>query len=225
MSMLRSPALIACTLLSAGLALPSAGRAALHPGVEIGLEYSTFRYEKELPGWDVGWSPSFTGGFKLEIPVHDPISILTGVRYVRMADRVKYDTGSGIPRQYGEFRLTQDYVSVPVLMEHRFMHTGRLAFCFGPEFGYLVAAHLKTDETLDDGVTLTPRTSDDDVTDALKRFDLALDFSAGYDFPVGKQAWSLTLRYRRSLMGSAKDDRRYGDWRPHALEGLRGYGW
>ncbi|HYM82353.1 MAG TPA: porin family protein [Candidatus Limnocylindria bacterium] len=215
---------VLCTILCL-VVVPALGFARVRLGVEAGVNLSTLRYDDELPPWDPGWQASFAGGTNFEIPLVDRFSLMTGPRYVRQGNRVKYDTGPGSVRQVGEFRVVQDYVSLPILLAFRPLPSRRFFVSLGPEIAYLLSGRLVVEETLFTGGVPEERSEYADIEDDLKKTNLSLDFGGGLEFSLEKHIGVLQLRYTHGVSGVAEKDRWFSDWKTRGIEGLLGVRW
>ncbi len=194
-------------------------------GLVAGVNVSRFRYDDELPPWDPGWRASFTGGTEVVVPFGNRLSVLTGPRYVRHTNRVKYDTGPGSLRQVGEFHATQDYLSLPVLLALRPLPSRRLFVSVGPEVGVLLAGRLIVDETLTIGASSDRRHSNENIKNKLKCANLSLDVGLGFEFPVGGHVAVTNVRYLSGLVGVAKKSAWYSNWTTEGVESFVGFRW
>ncbi|MBI5711238.1 MAG: PorT family protein [Candidatus Eisenbacteria bacterium] len=204
---------------------PSLGRARIHAGVEAGLNLSSLRYDDQLPPWDPGWRTSFTGGACLEIPLRGRFALAAGLRYVQQGNRVKYDTGPGSLRQVGEFRVVQNYVSIPMLLKCRPLPSRRIILSVGPEIGFLLSGRLIVEETLITGGVPDERTEYDNIRDHLRKTNLTLDVGTGFEFPMENHVGVMSLRYTHGLTGTANKDAWFSDWKTRGIEWLVGMRW
>ena len=215
----------AWAILSAFL-VPSTVPAEVSFGVQAGANVSRLRYEEERPAWHTGWRASFTGGAEIVVPIKDRLSLLTGPRYVRQTHHVKYDTGNTtLPRQVGEFQITQDYVSLPVLLAIRPLASRRVFFCLGPEAGLLLAGRLIGDDTQALGASTPTAHRDEDIKDKLKSANLTIDAGLGIEFPVSAHVAVTSVRYTHGVVGVAKKGDWISDWKTQGVEGLLGFRW
>lgn len=206
------------------LVIPCRAMARVRIGAELGLNYSSLHYD-DLSGfpmsiWDPGWRTSFTGGATLQMPIRGPFDLVTGVRYVQQGNRVKFDDASMAPPLHGEFRVYQDYVSVPALLTYYPSARKRFFISLGPEVGFLVAAH----SVIEYSSPPLPDGSTDDRKD-LSSTNVALDAATGYEFPAGNHVGTVSLRYTHGLTGVPKEGRFLTDWQTRGAEFLVGMRW
>lgn len=217
MNVLHRHLLIALSCACVLFVTPRVADARLHPGVEAGWNFSSVRLDQDIPGATFGGIGTFTAGFTLEIPLQDPISIQTGLRFVRKGGRLSVSDSAfvgigsdsiGVARQ-ADLNFTQDYLEIPVLFRHRFMHEGQLIFDAGLAFGFLRHA--------------TPS------TDAVESIDYSFEGAVGYDFGRGRQTWTGTLRYDMGLGNVVKDGVTSGgesaNWKTQGIQLLIGTRW
>src|SRR6267378_5468687 len=202
------------------IASPSRSAARVRPGIEFGLNYSSFNYYHRdvVPAsyWDPGWRPSFTGGATLEVPIRGRFDLVTGVRYVQQGNRVKFDDGQGTLN--GEFRIYANYISMPALLTYYPTAKRRFFASLGPEIGLLVSAYSVLEYTVP---PLAAGYTND--KQSLERTNVMIDGSAGYEFPVENHAGVVSLRYARGLTGIAKNW--LTDWDTRGVEMLVGMRW
>ena len=206
---------------------PTTGHAAVRPGVEVGVNVSSLSYDDDsyslFDYWDRGWLTSFTGGASLEIPFQERLSLVTGLRYVRQGNRVKYDTTPSGTALIGEFRVIQDYISVPVLLAVRPFPTRRLVLSLGPEVAYLLSAQLMDDVTT--SFIPAPVNEFRDIRDELETANLTLDAGAAYEFPMENHVGVVGVRYTHGLIGVANEDYWISNWKTRGIETLIGMRW
>ncbi len=217
--------LTAAVLLFVSLAAAQPTEAKVRTGVEVGLNYSTLVYERELPPWENGGRRlSLTAGTFLDVPMGGWASLVPGLRYVQQGNRIEYDTGPGAVRQVGEFRVAQNYLSLPILVKLHVVRSRRFFVTLGPEVAYLVSAHLIVEEEVIAG-TSVPRTEYDDILARMERMNLSLGGGVGLEFPMENHVGMVQLRYSEGLVGTAREIHWYSDWRTRGLEGLVGLRW
>jgi len=180
-------------------------------GVELGpsLEMLSYSGETEQPvaglGTVRGYSAvaRFGGSVFLHLNWHDKLDGLAGVRYSSRGNRAIYAMSSGYPS--GEYDLYLNYVSAYVLARY---HLGQLPGVFlsaGPEFGYLIGAHLSR----------TTGSSPIDITDQVERFQVALVLGAGYEKGFGGHCFVLSAYHTMGLMSLRNTSHQYeSDFKP-----------
>jgi hypothetical protein len=209
---------------------PSFGLAAVRPGVEIGANLSSLRYD-DVPDyladlWHRRWKTSVTGGASLQIPLRGRLALATGLRYVQQGNRVQYDTFvPGFGRVVGEFRVLQDYLAVPALLECRPLPSRRFFFTLGPEIGFLVSARIVTEQTLFSGGPPLTSSETRSITSDLDRTNLSLNGGMGLEFPMGVHVGVTSLRYSRGLTGVTRPNAWVTDWKTHGVEWSVGMRW
>ncbi len=224
----RHRTLIACCAVAAVLA-PRGADARLHPGLEAGWNLAGVRFEQSVPGSSSSGLGSGVLGLTLEVPVYDPISIATGLRLVTKGARVtRPDTtmvGSPATPEVVSVQgdLRQSYLELPVLMRHRFMHTGRLSFDVGATFGFLLEASSGVYPAAPGGHPPGPGTVD--IRSSLAPVDYSIEAAAGYDFPIGAHAMSARLRYDRGLNRCSTAAGLPTNWRTQGVQLLLGLSW
>lgn len=206
------------------LGMPTRAGARVRAGVEIGLNYSTLHYD-DLSGfpmslWDPGWRPSFTAGATLQIPIRGQFGLVTGLRYVQQGNRVTYNDPGEVPPLRGEFRIYQDYVSVPALLTAHLSSAPRFFLSAGPEVAFLVAAH----SVIDQSSPALPSKSTD-FKDTMNSVNVTLDAATGYEFPVEQHVGTVSVRYAHGVTGVAKQGQWGTDWQTRGVEFLIGMRW
>jgi hypothetical protein len=194
--------------------------AGVRAGVEIGLNYSSLHYYHldQIPEifWDPGWRPSFTGGVTLQVPIRGRFDLVTGLRYVQQGNRVKFNA----PPLVGEFRVYQDYLSMPALLTYYPMKSHRLFFSLGPEIGLLISAHSVME--FSKPISSSQSTND---KDRLESTNVTVDASTGYEFPVENHVGVVSLRYTHGLTDAAKREDWNTGWETRGVELLLGMRW
>ena len=203
--------------------MPSLAVARVRAGVELGVNYSSLDYDDlgrpPMSLWDPGWRASFTGGATLQFPLRGRFDLVTGLRYVQQGNRVKVDEAEA-PPLHAEFRIYQDYVSVPALLTYYPSTKQRFFLSLGPEVGFLVAArsiiHYSSPPFPD---------ASTDEKDGMEGINVTLDAAAGYEFPAGDHVAITSLRYTHGVTGVAKEDHWVTDWQTRGVEFLVGMRW
>jgi outer membrane protein with beta-barrel domain len=214
------------TLLLPGATSPAFAR--LRPGIEAGLDVSSLHYDENFPfvPWDKEWRTSFTGGATLEIMQHGRFTLVSGLRYVQQGNRVKFDTGPDpLFQLVGEFRIVQNYLAVPALVELRLLGSRRLFVSLGPEIGFLLSGRLIVEETEISGGRRDESTEYRNIRDDLDPTDVTLDAGTGFEFPMENHVGVVQIRYTHGLTGVAKKDQWFSDWKTRGVEVIAGVRW
>jgi len=210
----------ACLIL---LAAPGAAGARVRPGIEVGANVSSFRYDEDvfpMQYWGARrWRPSFTGGMTLDVPIRGPWALSTGVRYVMEGNRVSFDTRP-VGGPAGEFRLSGHYLSVPVRAAWRPSFAPVAFVGLGPEVAILLVGRSTLENTTDPVLQRS-----ETITRDFQRVMVALDAEAGVELPHGSRAWVVTIRYAHGLTGAAKKEQWASDWKTRGVEALLGMKW
>lgn len=218
-------AIAALCLIPLATASPAVAR--LRLGVEAGANLSTLRYDDELSVWDNGWRTSFTGGAVFEILQPGRFALVTGLRFVRQGNEVSYEylTGPSSDRVIGEFRIFQDYLAVPVLMEFRPLHSRRLFVSLGPEIGILVSARLDDERAVISGGTRSESTVSRNIKSDLTPANVTLDVGMGFEFPMENHVGVAQVRYVHGVIDVADKDAWITNWKTQGVEVLTGIRW
>jgi hypothetical protein len=125
-------------------------RAGARFGLEVGANVSSLRYTDangiiSAFGWDPGWRASFTGGASVEFPWRRTVSVMTGLRYVQQGDKVEFGTSPPVSSLTGEFRISQNYLAVPLLLAFRPFPSPRCFLAAGPEGAVLLSGKASTE--------------------------------------------------------------------------------
>jgi hypothetical protein len=147
------------------------------------------------------------------------------LRYVQEGNRVEYDTGPGSVRQVGEFRMVQNYLSVPLLLQFRPPRMGGFFLSLGPEVAFLLSGRLIVEQTIDIGSGPVPNTEYDDIHRDLEPTNLSLDAGLGVEVPMENHVGVVQLRYSHGLTGVADPDEWFSDWKTQGIEWLAGMRW
>ena len=206
-----------------GLAATGPAAAKVRPVVEAGLHYSTVDYDHDLAGvlttiWDNGWRPSFTGGAYVEWPLGSRFRLSPGLRYVQKGNRAHVEQPGVLN---GEFRLLQDYLAIPVLLQLRPFASPRVAFSLGPEVAYLLTAHAISETT----VLGFPRTGYNDIRNEMDDFDVSIEAGVEYAFPLENHEGFMRLRYSEGLVGVADASQWLSDWSTRGIQTVLGLRW
>ena len=203
---------------------PTPARSRVQLGFELGANVSTLRYEHLAPYpptlyWDPGWRTSLTAGVSLELPLRRRVSVLTGLRYVQMGNRVQVRDPMPPPLT-AEFRIAQHYLAVPVLLAARPFPSQRIFLAGGPEGALLISGRSFVDYT-----SPALGSTSSSITQDLRRTNLSLNAQAGVEFPAGKHLGMATLRQSYGLVEVQKKDHWGVAWRTRGVEGLVGIRW
>jgi len=127
-------------------------------------------------------------GALVEIPVADNVLISVQPAWVQRGTKIAVDVEGQDERQ-DSLSLGLSYFSVPLLMK---LETagGKVFVNSGVDVGYLLDAKLSPVEG--DG-------EDEDVSESVKDFDLAVNFGVGGQFPIGLPRLTIEARYSQSL--------------------------
>lgn len=140
-------------------------------GVKAGMNVSSLSKDAGLD--DNKSKIGFNAGLFMNAPLGQNFSIQPEILYNNLGDKVSYKNQSGV--EYASVARNLDYISVPVMFQYN--ATPEFYLEAGPEFGFLVNAKVKTDNSI---LNSTTTTSLD--TDAYKDFNMGLGLGAGYYF-------------------------------------------
>lgn len=197
-------------------------------GVEGGLIYTFPDFDEEEAVLDESGLAAFTAGASVEIPLGDWRSFVTGLRYSRRGHDVRFDTGQDDPtgRHWGDVEITQDYLSLPLLLKVRLLDTPRLFFKAGPEIAFLISAHADGQENKNTGeFTMIMPHDNDDISDELRTACFCVDLAGGVEFPVGRHLASVELRYDYGVAETAKAGRFFSNWQMSGFQAILGMSW
>lgn len=154
-------------------------------GIKAGMNVSSLSKDAGLD--DSKSKIGFNAGLFMNAPLGQNFSIQPEILYNNLGDKVSYKNLAG--NEYASVARNLDYISVPVMFQYN--ATPEFYLEAGPEFGFLVNAKVKTDNS----VLNTTTTSSLD-TDAYKDFNMGIGLGAGYYFTpkIG-----LTARYVAGL--------------------------
>ena len=217
--------------MTVGLATASSALARIRPGIEAGVNVSTLDYfhEDALRDlsifWDNGWRPSFTGGAVVEFPIGGRFACTTGLRYVQQGNKVEVAVTT-LPRVEGEFRIMQNYLAVPVLLEFHQLAASGFFLSVGPEVGFLLSGRVKSEQAVFGlGVPPTHIEESRDISNELEDVNVTIDGGAGVAFPLYSHVGIVQLRYSHGVTSPAKKDHWATDWSTQGIEFLAGMRW
>ena len=202
----------------------------LRPGFEGGLHYTSQEFDDEDAVSEVSGLAGFAVGGFVEIPMGQGRSLIPGLRYLREGHDVIFDTGLDDPegRHEGDLKITQDYVSMPLLFKASLQNLPGLFFKVGAEVGFLISAradgrereHVKNGDFIK---IIDPK--DEDISDHLRTARLSVDLGAGYEFPLGRHQGYVELRYDQGVSDTAKGERFFSNWQTGGVDVLFGLTW
>lgn len=200
-------------------------RAGARFGLEVGANVSSLRYTDangiiSAFGWDPGWRASFTGGASVEFPWRRTVSVMTGLRYVQQGDKVEFGTSGPVSSLTGEFRISQNYLAVPLLLAFRPFPSPRCFLAAGPEGAVLLSGKAST-EFSSGGLPSDSHS----ITHNLKPANLSLDAEAGLEFPAEGHAGLVILRYTHGLIDTQEKNDWAIAWKTRGVEALVGMRW
>jgi hypothetical protein len=132
----------------------------------------------------------FAAGIIGEFDITDDVKLSLQPMFLQKGARIGIAVpGEEEPRDSLDLRL--DYVTLPVLFKI-VAGNGVTYAAGGIDLGYLLDA------------TLSEGDQKSDVSDFLKRIDLAADFGFGVQLPIGSPFLTLELRYSQSILNLAK---------------------
>lgn len=131
-------------------------------------------------------------GALVEIPVAEHVWISAQPAWVQRGTKIAFDVPGENERQ-DSLSLGLSYASLPLLMKIE-TAGGRVFVNSGLEAGFLLDAKLSPVEG--DG-------EDEDVSDLVTDFDLAINFGVGGQFPIGLPTLTIEARYIQSLTNSS----------------------
>jgi hypothetical protein len=127
-------------------------------------------------------------GALVEIPVADNVLISVQPAWKQRGAKIAVDVEGEDERQ-DSLSLGLSYASIPVLMKIE-TAGGKVFVNSGLDAGFLLDASLSPVEG--DG-------PDEDVSELIKDFDLAVNFGVGGQFPIGLPRLTIEARYTQSL--------------------------
>ena len=154
-------------------------------GIKAGMNVSSLSKDAGLD--DSKSKIGFNAGLFMNAPLGQNFSIQPEILYNNLGDKVSYKNLAG--NEYASVARNLDYIAVPVMFQYN--ATPEFYLEAGPEFGFLVNAKVKTDNSI-----LNTTTTSSLDTDAYKDFNMGIGLGAGYYFTpkIG-----LTARYVAGL--------------------------
>jgi hypothetical protein len=131
-------------------------------------------------------------GALVEVPVADNVLISVQPSWKQKGTKIAVDVEGQDERQ-DSLSLGLSYASIPVLMKIE-TAGGKVFVNSGFDAGFLLDAKLSPVEG--DG-------EDEDVSDLIKDFDLAVNFGVGGQFPIGLPRLTIEARYSQSLTNNS----------------------
>ncbi len=132
-------------------------------GLTGGINYSYLKSSDEVSGYNFDWKWKWggAGGFYLNFPIGNSVSIQPIVMFSQMGSKYNYAFTDSLGTYNYELKQKLGYISVPVPLK---INAGdHFAFLIGPQFDFLVGAKIKDQN---DNTT--------DNKDNFKTFDFAL---------------------------------------------------
>ncbi len=127
-------------------------------------------------------------GALFEIPVADNVLISVQPAWVQRGTKIAVDVQGQDERQ-DSLSLGLSYASIPLLMKIE-TAGGKVFVNSGVDVGFLLDAKLSPVDG--DG-------EDEDVSDLVKDYDVAVNFGVGGQFPIGLPRLTIEARYSQSL--------------------------
>lgn len=154
-------------------------------GIKAGMNVSSLSKDAGLD--DSKSKIGFNAGLFMNAPLGQNFSIQPEILYNNLGDKVSYKNLAG--NEYASVARNLDYIAVPVMFQYN--ATPEFYLEAGPEFGFLVNAKVKTDNSVLNTTTISSLD-----TDAYKDFNMGIGLGAGYYFTpkIG-----LTARYVAGL--------------------------
>ena len=112
--------------------------------------------------------------------------------YIQKGTKIAFEV-EGQKERVDSIEVDLDYFSIPVLVKVR-TRGERFYVLGGLEFGYLLKAQHVTS------------TEDNDIKDDLDKYDVAVQFGAGYAHPLGRSKIFIEARYVQSVMNVLSDE-------------------
>lgn len=157
---------------------------------EAGLNLANASITTNSPFGDPGTSmiAGLKAGVVAEIPVIAGFFVQPGIFYSMKGAQYKQSSDIfGIPVQV-KLKVNLNYLEVPLNLGYRYVagNAGSLFVTAGPYLGYALSGNIKTETSVMSGSTSTKdKIKFGSDKDEMKRLDVGLNFSAGYQLPVG----------------------------------------
>jgi hypothetical protein len=203
------------------------GLEGIHPGIELGLNYISSIYNNPMQSWETKWKFGYTVGGVIEIPISRHFDIKTGLRYLQLGNRVDYQLAENeIGAEYsGDFKIVQNYVSLPIIIKLRTVSEPSFFFQFGPEFGSLISAQAVSSRNMSVqslGYN-TQLNEEEDITDSMKPYNVCLNAGFGITLEIFSEMMTVQMEYGHGLIGTAKEDQWISNWKTREIRTSIGY--
>jgi hypothetical protein len=172
--------------------------------------------------WDSKWRVGFSMGSFVEIPINGALNLRTGIRFVRLGSQFHFDTGEGSTggRHSGDFKIFQDYLTLPLLAKINVSKYPRLFIMAGPEAGLLVSASATLSETISFAAPFynQERLTDEKIYDNMAPYNFCLNTGCGIEFLMLAHLISIQLEYSHGLVGTAKESKWFSNWKTREVK-------
>jgi len=199
----------------------------VRPGIQLGINYVSLNYEDPMDVWEPGWRVGYSAGGFIEIPLATNFSLQPGLRYVQLGNKVDVDIGSEQQegRLCGEFKIIQNYLSVPILFKVNLHRSPTLFLLAGPEMGFLMSARSKESETIEfeSPSFREERSTDEDISENLESSNISLNAGLGIEFEVAAHSLHIQLQYSHGLTETAKEESWITNWKTREIRTSIGY--
>lgn len=198
-------------------------------GIELGINCISLRYENPWDIWDPGSRVGYSIGAFVEIPVTAVFSLQTGLRFVQLGNKVDFNTDKRErylgERSYGEFKIFQNYLTLPILAQVNVIGHPKLFFIVGAEAGYLISARFKSTETVESqfSPSYQKRTTDGDISDAIEPYNFSAISGLGIEFKISSHLLRFQSQYSHGLVDTAKEPEWSSSWKTREMRTTIGY--
>jgi hypothetical protein len=199
----------------------------IQPGIEAGVNYISNNYDDPLESWESTWRIGYSFGGTIQIALARNIDLKTGLRLVQLGNKVEFNVvDNSFGGEFsGDFKVIQNYASLPLFLKINTNSSPEFFFQLGPEFGYLISAKAKRSETmmvesLDNTVQ---NSADIDISDDLESYNISLGGGVGVYLPIHSHTVSLHADYSHGLTGTAKESEWISNWKTRELRVSIGY--
>lgn len=172
----------------------------VHTGIELQANHTRLVYESVPDAWDTGGRIFLAGRVFVDVPLTPFLSLQPAVRYARIGNRVGFTEFDGSD---AEFRITQEYIGLPVLVEARPLR-GAVFVSAGVDLAYLLTGTMDNENA---GPDFEP-----DVTETMNRINVSALLGLGRDVRVDRHRLHIRAQYARGLTAVAAEQSDSGGW-------------
>lgn len=198
----------------------------IRPGFQVGAAYTSTDYDETLDLWQsVSGRFNPNGRVFVAFEVSRAFSAEIGIGFWRFGNQVDLlgDVFSGVPGEdtlvfekngiKGEFEINSSFIGVPILGRFYVTDDRRFNVFGGVDFRYLIDAESDLRQDAVEVLNVPATRQKSDLTEDLRRFDVALSGGFGYALPLARHTFFADVHFSRGLIESRSS---FGWWSQQA---------